>query len=74
MLVVADSSPLHYLLLVNRASLLESLYGSVTIPTTVATELAHVNAPQTVRDFVGNPLDWILIQSPHHLLDLVLQR
>jgi predicted nucleic acid-binding protein len=37
MIVVADSSPLHYLILLERAEVLRSLYGNVLIPDAVAT-------------------------------------
>ncbi|MDZ4658105.1 MAG: DUF3368 domain-containing protein [Bythopirellula sp.] len=70
MLVVADSSPLHYLILVNHANLLSSLYGTVTIPTSVANELTHANAPRVVRDFIKSPPEWLLIQSPRDLLTI----
>lgn len=70
MLVVADSSPLHYLLLIHHADLLQTLYGSVTIPTAVAAELSHANAPQLVRDFIGNPPEWLTIQSPRHVMTI----
>lgn len=39
MIVVADSSPLHYLILLEQTNLLQQLYGEVAIPETVATEL-----------------------------------
>jgi predicted nucleic acid-binding protein len=68
MLVVADSSPLHYLILIDHVNLLRSVYGTVTIPTSVANELKHINAPRVVREFVGKPPEWLLIQSPHDLL------
>ena len=70
MLVVADSSPLHYLILVDHANLLRSLYGTVTIPTSVANELTHANAPRVVSEFVKSPPEWLLVQSPCDLLTI----
>jgi len=40
MIVVADTGPLHYLILINHAELLHRLYGEVVVPDAVATELA----------------------------------
>ena len=39
MIVVADSTPLHYLILLDLTQLLPEFYGDVLIPTTVAAEL-----------------------------------
>ena len=39
MIVVADASPLHYLILLDQIALLEQLYGSVFVPEAVAAEL-----------------------------------
>lgn len=70
MLVIADSSPLHYLLLLDQVNLLESLYGKVVIPTTVAVELSHANAPQVVREFIKNPPKWLVVQPTRVLLEI----
>ena len=40
MIVVADTGPLHYLILFDHAELLHRLYGEVVVPDAVATELA----------------------------------
>lgn len=48
-MVVADSGPLHYLILIEHTHLLPALYGQVTIPRAVEQELATPAAPQTVR-------------------------
>ena len=39
MIVVADSSPLHYLILLEQTELLHQLYEEVTIPDAVVAEL-----------------------------------
>jgi predicted nucleic acid-binding protein len=70
MLVVADTSPLHYLILVNQTDLLHTLYGHVTIPIAVAVELSHAKAPQAVRNFVDNPPQWLSVQEPSELLNI----
>jgi len=48
MLVVADSSPLHYLILLDQAELLPRLFGNVLIPDAVAAELCVTASPRKV--------------------------
>ncbi|NOZ41367.1 MAG: DUF3368 domain-containing protein [Planctomycetes bacterium] len=64
MLVVADSSPLRYLLLIGQIDILPKLFGQVVIPPTVAEELSHVNTPRPVRDFISQPPSWLDILTP----------
>lgn len=40
MIVVSDTSPICYLLLINQIDILQILYDSITIPQTVADELS----------------------------------
>jgi predicted nucleic acid-binding protein len=43
--VVSDTTPLHYLILAGRESILQKLYGNVLIPPAVLTEFSHASAP-----------------------------
>ena len=63
MIVVADASPLQYLILVDQVALLERLYGSVLIPDTVVAELRARRAPGSIRAWVLEPPPWIQIAS-----------
>lgn len=63
MIVVADASPLHYLVLVEHTALLEHLYGSVLVPESVAAELRAPRAPDAVRAWVAHPPAWVHIVS-----------
>ena len=67
MLVVADSSPVHYLVLIEQETLLPALFGEVVVPVQVAEELSHPSAPLVVRDFMVDPPPWLLIQTPHSI-------
>lgn len=51
MIVVADSGPLHYLILLNQADLLHRLYGEVILPRAVFDELSATRAPLAVRSW-----------------------
>ncbi len=59
MIVVADSGPLHYLILLDHADLLRRFYGQVAVPDAVAAELISVGAPDAVRAWISHPPLWI---------------
>ena len=63
MIVVADTSPLNYLIRLNRVELLAILYGRVAVPKAVATELLHAAAPQEVRSWMSAPPAWLEVHS-----------
>lgn len=63
MIVVADSGPLHYLILVGSVDLLHRFYGQVLVPDAVAGELAASGAPAAVRDWIGAPPTWVDVQA-----------
>jgi predicted nucleic acid-binding protein len=61
MIVVADSGPLHYLILLDHADLLRRFYGQVMVPDAVAIELSSVSAPPAVRDWISQPPTWVTV-------------
>jgi len=58
-LVVADTSPINYLVQLGHAELLAELYGRVLIPPAVLRELANIGAPAVVRQWVAQPPSWL---------------
>ena len=58
MIVVADSSPLQYLILLEQTAL-HRFYGEVLVPEAVAVELSAARAPQPVREWMSRPPAWI---------------
>jgi len=48
-IVVADSSPVNYLVLIDEIDVLAHLFGAVIIPGAVASELGSDDAPDIVR-------------------------
>jgi predicted nucleic acid-binding protein len=64
MIVVADTSPILYLVLIDQIGLLQSLYGNVIIPDAVAAELLAPASPTPVRSWISNPPGWIQVTSP----------
>jgi len=72
MIVVADSGPLHYLILLEQTKLLPRFYGQVVAPEAVLRELTASKAPQPVREWLSKPPAWFSVQSvPPDQLDLV---
>jgi predicted nucleic acid-binding protein len=61
--VVADTGPLQYFVLIDQIELLPQLYGSVTVPTAVHSELLHLRASVAVRDWAATPSAWLTIVS-----------
>ena len=63
MIVVADTSPLNYLILIDQASLLNSLFGEVLIPNAVHRELQHPKTPERVQYWITNPPEWLRVRG-----------
>ena len=61
MIVVADSGPLHYLILLDHADLLHRFYGAVLVPEAVAVELSPASAPLVVRDWMSRAPSWLTV-------------
>jgi predicted nucleic acid-binding protein len=63
MIVVADTSPLNYLILIDEIDLLPALFGQVLIPQAVVRELAQEKTPLPVRQWITCPPDWLEVRS-----------
>ena len=74
MIVVADTSPINYLVLIQEIDILPKMYGSVVVPQTVRDELVRLSAPQLVRSWVDHLPDWLDVRSPLALPDLSLAK
>lgn len=64
MIVVADTSPLNYLILIARIDVLKVLYGRILIPHAVHDEMLSSKAPASVRAWATSPPEWLNIVSP----------
>ena len=72
MIVVADSGPLHYLILLDQTELLALFYGQVIVPEAVLRELTSGRTPQPVREWLSKPPSWLRVQAvPSSQLELV---
>jgi predicted nucleic acid-binding protein len=61
LVVIADTSPIRYLIQVGHIDVLHHLFSAVSIPTEVALELADPSAPATVRAWMDSPPTWLKV-------------
>jgi len=59
--IVADTTPLNYLVLIESVEVLPRLYGRVLIPASVLAELADPYAPVQVRTWATQSRDWLSV-------------
>jgi predicted nucleic acid-binding protein len=64
MIVIADTSPLRYLILVEAADVLPQLFQQVLIPDEVYAELGHPSAPAMVQRWIADAPHWLEIRPP----------
>ena len=64
MLVVADTSPLNYLVILQQETLLPILYERVVSPPAVSEELRRASTPEVVRQWIAHPPAWLTVQQP----------
>ena len=62
-LVIADTGPVNYLILIGHIDLLPRLFQRVVLPTAVKKELLDIGAPAAVRAWVGSPPAWLEIME-----------
>jgi len=62
MIVVADTTPLNYLVLIDGVEVLPQLYGRVLIPLAVWEEFQRPETPQAVHAWIAQPPDWLQIR------------
>ena len=59
MIVVADTSPLNYLIRLGHPDVLNKIYGEVLVPHAVLMEMQHEDAPTEVRAWASAPPPWL---------------
>ncbi len=62
MVVIADTSPLNYLVLIEQADVLPILFGKIVIPPSVLAELRHARAPQAVVEWIASAPPWLVVE------------
>jgi predicted nucleic acid-binding protein len=59
--VISNTSPVHYLVLIGQADLMKALYTEVLIPETVAHELNQRATPELVRRWITHRPSWLQV-------------
>jgi predicted nucleic acid-binding protein len=72
--VVSNTSPLNYLVQIDRVQILPSLYGRILIPEAVRRELEDARAPHRVREWISAMPDWIEVRRVAACADAGLNR
>lgn len=63
MIVVADTTPLNYLILIDEVSLLPVLFGQVLLPHAAFNELQHSKTPLKVRQWIAHLPAWLEVRT-----------
>ncbi len=72
-LVIADTSPINYLIQIHQIELLPRLFERVALPSTVQSELSHVRAPLPVQEWIANPPGWLEIHATPDVTQVALE-
>ena len=59
MIVVSDTSPLNYLVLIDLQHILPELFERILIPAAVRDELQSADAPETIERFMAAAPAWL---------------
>jgi predicted nucleic acid-binding protein len=73
MIVIADTSPLNYLVLIGEVDLLRRLYRQVVIPEAVLRELQHPETPTAVSEWIARRPTWLEAEGVTVVSDPVLR-
>ena len=74
-LVVSDTGPINYLVLIGYVDVLPLLFQKIAMPLAVREELLDPNAPPLVREWIrAFPLGWKCANCPLILLLMIFSR
>jgi predicted nucleic acid-binding protein len=63
MIIVADTSPINYLVLIGEINILEPLFGRVLIPQAVFNEMQREKTPASVRAWTAAAPPWLEVRQ-----------
>lgn len=69
MIIIADTTPLHYLVIIGEVEVLKELFGSIIIPQAVFDELRRDRTPRQVKDWLDSQPQWLEVKRPMRDLD-----
>jgi len=62
-LVIADTGPLNYLILIGHVDLLRVLFEKVLLPIAVQRELLSSKAPAVIQNWIASPPAWLEVRE-----------
>ena len=63
MIVVSDTSPINYLLLIDQLDLLPRLFQQIIIPDVVRDEMLDLGAPPVLQQWISDSPPWLTVQA-----------
>jgi predicted nucleic acid-binding protein len=72
MIVIADTSPISYLILIDEVDVLPLLYREIFVPQAVFQELTSPDAPDKVRKWFRSRPDWFEIRELTRVVPVAL--
>jgi predicted nucleic acid-binding protein len=63
MIIISDTPPIRYLVEIEKAHILQSLFGRVIIPIAVYNDMQREKTPQKVKEWVANHPDWLEVKE-----------
>lgn len=63
MIIVSDTSPINYLILIEQIHTLYELYRRVIVPASVHRELQAAETPDAIRSWLAERPDWLEVVS-----------
>ena len=73
-LVIADTGPINYLILIGHIDILPALFQKVILPAVVGDELKHQKAPAAVQQWIANPPAWAEVHVTRHAHDPAMEK
>ncbi len=64
MIVVSDTTPINYLVLIGEIDLLPKLFGRVAAPPAVLSELRQPGSPEAVQVWMSAIPEWLEVRAP----------
>jgi predicted nucleic acid-binding protein len=74
MIVVADTSPLNYLVLIDEIDLLPAIFGQVLLPQGVFQELGHPKTSPKVSQWLADLPEWLEVRTVTSVANAALLR
>ena len=63
MIIVSDTSPINYLVLIGEIECLRKLFGKIVIPKAVFGELRKAGTPEAIKNWIDSNPHWLEIQN-----------